>query len=126
LANSERAELLSLDNEWSAAIVRNDADAIGQFTSDDWVIIGPEGTVIDRPRFLGVIQSGDLTHESMTSDDWLVRVHGDTAIVTAQTRSNGKFRGHAFATHERSTSVFVRTDGCWQCVHTQLTPIAKK
>jgi ketosteroid isomerase-like protein len=126
VVDKARVELQSLDKEWSAAIVKNDVDAIGRFMSDDWVIIGPEGNVIDRSRFLAVIKSGDLTHESMESDDWLVQVYGDTAIVTAQAKSKGKYRGQSFATHERSTSVFLRKDGRWQCIHTQLTPIAKK
>jgi ketosteroid isomerase-like protein len=121
-----RHELQNLDKEWSAVIMTNDTDAIGRFISDDWVIIGPEGNVIDRSRFLGVIQSGDLKHDSMESDDWLVRVYGDTAVVVAQAKSTGKYKGEAFATHERSTSVFVRKEGRWQCVLTQLTPIAKK
>jgi len=120
-----RNELEVLDQEWAAAIVKNDADAIGRFMSDDWVIVGPQGNVIEKLRFLDVIKSGDLTHEAMESDDWLVRVYGDTAVVTAQTKSKGKYQGHAFATHERSTSVFVRKEGHWQCVHTQLTPIPK-
>ena len=119
-------ELQDLDKEWSAAIVKNDVETIGPFMSADWVIIGPEGTVIDRARFLGVIKSGDLTHELMESDDWRLRVYGDTAVVTAQARSKGKYKGQAFATHERSTSVFVRKDGRWQCVLTQLTPITRK
>lgn len=126
VVNQIRSELQKLDKEWSSAIAKNDADAIGRFMSDDWVIVGPEGNVIDRDRFLGVISSGDLTHESMESDDWLVRVYGDTAVVTTQAKSKGKYKGQAFATHERATSVFVRKEGRWQCVHTQLTPIAKK
>jgi ketosteroid isomerase-like protein len=124
--DSVRKELQSLDKEWSSAIVKNDAEAIGRFMADDWIIIGPEGNVIDRARFLGVIKSGDLVHESMESDDWRVRVYADTAVVTAQARSRGKYKGQAFATHERSTSVFVLKDGRWQCVLTQLTPIIKK
>lgn len=118
--------LQDLNKEWSAAIAKNDPQAIGRFMAEDWVIIGPEGNVIDRARFLAVIRSGDLTHESMESEDWRVRVHGDTAVVTAQAWSKGKFKGQAFATHERSTSVFVRKDGRWQCILTQLTPITKK
>jgi ketosteroid isomerase-like protein len=126
MVDEVRSELQNLDKEWSAAIVKNDADAIGRFMSEDWVIIGPEGNVIDRARFLGVIRSGDLTHESMESDGWLVRVYGDAAVVTAEAKSKGKYKGQGFATHERSTSVYVRREGRWQCVHTQLTPIAKK
>ena len=123
--NATWSELQKLDKEWSAAIVKNDADAIEPFMSDDWVIIGPDGNVIERSRFLEVIKSGALTHESMESDDWLVRSYGDTALVTSQTKTKGKYQGHAFETHERSTSVFVRKNGRWQCVHTQLTPIPR-
>jgi ketosteroid isomerase-like protein len=123
---SARKELQNLDKEWSSAIVKNEAEAICRFMSDDWVIIGPQGNVIDRARFLGVIKSGDLTHETMESEDWRVRVYGDSAVVTAQARSKGKYKGQAFATHERSTSLFVRKDGRWQCVLTQVTPITTK
>jgi ketosteroid isomerase-like protein len=121
-----RKVLQDLDQEWSAAMAKNDAEAIGRFMSEDWVIIGPDGNVIDRARFLGLIKSGDLTHESVATEDWRLRVYGDTAVVTAQAKSEGKFKGQAFTTHERSTSVFVRQDGRWQCVLTQLTPINKK
>lgn len=119
-------ELQKLDKEWTQAMVKNDADAIGRFVSEDWVIIGPEGNVIEKVRFLGVIKAGDLTHESMEFEDSRVRVYGDTAVITAQARSKGKYKGQAFSTHERSTSVYTKKDGRWQCVLTQLTPIPKK
>jgi len=45
-------------------MIQNDADAIGLFLSDDWTIIDPDGDVIDKPRFLAVIRSGALKHES--------------------------------------------------------------
>jgi ketosteroid isomerase-like protein len=121
-----QSHLKELDEQWMAAIVKNDAPAIGTFMSPDWVIIGPEGGLINRDQFLHVIKSGDLVHDSMASDDWRVRVYGDTAVVTAQTRSKGAYRGQPFATHERSTSVFIRRDGRWLCVLTHLTPISKK
>jgi len=123
LENDAHHELQSLDTDWSRAMVQNDANAIARFMSDDWIIIGPQGNIIDRARFLGVIESGDLSHSAMTSDDWRVRIYGDTALVTAQAKSAGNYKGQPFATHERSTSVFVRADGRWQCVLTHLTPI---
>ena len=108
--DSVRKELQKLDKEWSSAIVKNDAEAIGRFMSDDWVIIGPDGNVIDRGRFLGVIESGDLTHESMESDDWCVRVYGDTAVVTAQARSRGKIQ-RAGLCDTRAINEHVRSEG---------------
>jgi ketosteroid isomerase-like protein len=119
-------ELLKLEKEFTAAVVKNDPEAIGRFVTDDWIIINADGGIIDKERFLGVIKSGALTHEMMESDEMRVRVYGDSAVVTALTRSKGKFMGQEFTTHERSTDVFVRRDGQWRCVLTQLTGFTKK
>ena len=119
-------ELVEAEKEFTDAIVKNDSEAIERFVTDDWIIINADGGIIDRERFLGVIKSGTLTHEMMESDDMRVRVYGDSAVVSALTRSKGKFMGQEFTTHERSTDVFVRRDGQWRCVLTQLTPFTKK
>jgi ketosteroid isomerase-like protein len=119
-------ELLEVEKGFTDAIARNDLKAIERFVTDDWIIINADGGTIDRERFLEVIKSGALTHNMMESDDMRVRVYGDSAVVTAVTRSNGKFMGQDFSTHERSTDVFVKLDGRWQCVLTQLTGFTKK
>ena len=79
---------------------------------------------IDRSRFLNVIESGALSHESMESADFEVRLHGDTAVVTGITTSKGQFMGQAFTTRERATDVLARLDGRWLCVFSQLTRVA--
>ena len=109
-------ELLKLEKEFTEAIVKNDAEGIGRFLADDWVIIDADGAIIDKARFLGVIKSGDLSHQMMESDQVRVRIYGDTAIVTGLTATNGKFIGEEFSTQERGTDVFVKQDGRWQCV----------
>jgi ketosteroid isomerase-like protein len=119
-------ELLKVEKGFVDAIAKNDLEAIERFVTDDWIIINADGGIIDRERFLGVIKSGTLTHELMESDDMRVRVYGDSAVVSALTRSKGKFMGHEFTTHERSTDVFVRRDGQWRCVLTQLTASTKQ
>jgi len=49
-------------------MIQNDTDAIGRLLSNDWIIIDPDGSVIDRSRFLAVIKSGALKHEAMDSE----------------------------------------------------------
>jgi len=90
------------------------------------MIIDPDGGVIDKARFLGVIKSGMLTHELMESSDSQIRVYGDSAIVTAITKTKGKFAGQPLATEERATDFFVKRNGRWQCVFSQLTTLKKK
>ena len=119
-------ELLKVERGFVDAIAKNDLDAIERFVTDDWIIINADGGIVDRERFLEVIKSGTLTHEMMESEDMRVRVYGDSAVVSALTRSKGKFMGQEFTTHERSTDVFVRRDGQWRCVLTQLTTSTKQ
>jgi ketosteroid isomerase-like protein len=117
-------ELLTFGQEFTQAVAANDAAAIGRFIADDWVIVDADGNVIDRSRFISVIESGALMHESMESANVEVRVHGDTAVVTGITTSKGQFIGQGFATRERATDVLARLNGGWLCVFSQLTRFA--
>lgn len=119
-------ELLKLEEAFAEAIVKNDLEGIGRLIADDWIIIDPNGEIIDRTRFFEVIKSGALTHDTMESEDFRVRVYGDSAVVTGITRTKGRFMGQEFSTQERATDVFVRRAGRWQCVLTHLTRFSEK
>ena len=119
-------ELLKIEEEFAAAILKNDVENLGRLVADDWIIIDPNGEIVDRTRFFEVIKSGVLTHDMMESEDFRVRVYGDSAVVTGVTCTKGKFMGQEFSTQERATDVFVKRDGRWQCVLTHLTRFAKK
>jgi ketosteroid isomerase-like protein len=106
--------------------VKNDAEAVGRFLADDWIIIDPDGGIVDKASFLEVIRSGALTHEMMESDDTRVRIYGNTAIVTALTTTKGAFSGQVFTTKERATDVFVKQAGRWLCAFSQLTRLTLK
>jgi ketosteroid isomerase-like protein len=125
-SNEMEEELLKVEKEFEQAIVSNDLEGIGRIVADDWIIIDPNGDIIDRTRFFEVIKSGALTHEMMESGNFRVRVYEDSAVVTGLTRSKGKFMGQEFTTQERATDVFVKRDGRWQCVLTHLTRFTKK
>jgi len=121
-----REELLKLEKEFALAVANNDANAIGDFLADDWIIVDPDGGIVDKSRFLGVIRSGALSHEMMESDDVRVRTYENTAVVTALTTTKGRFMGQDFTSCERATDIFVKQDHRWQCVFTQLTRFTKK
>ena len=119
-------ELLKLENDFAQAVTDNDADAVDGFLSDDWTIVDPDGGIIDKARFLGVIKSGALSHEMMESADLRVRLYWNTAVVTGLTTTKGKFMGQDFTSCERATDIFVKQNDRWQCVFTQLTRFTKK
>jgi ketosteroid isomerase-like protein len=121
-----RQEVIRVANEWDRAMVGNDAEVIGPYIAEDWIIIGSDGSVSDKPTFLQLVQSGTLSHDEMTSEDVRVRVYGDTAVVTARGVSGGKYQGQAFREVERSSCVFVRQQGQWRCVLTHLSRLAQE
>ena len=114
-------ELIALSNEWDLAMVRNDADAIGRYMADDWMIVGPDGSMSDKTTFLGLVKSGALTHDVMESEDFRIRNYGSTAVVLARGVSGGRYHGQAFREVEQSSNVFVKQQGQWKCVLTHLS-----
>jgi len=119
-------DVIKLENEFARSVASNDVDALDRILADEWIIIDPDGSIIDKARFLGVIKSGALSHESMESTDLRVRLYVNTAVVTGLTTTKGKFMGQDFASCERATDIFVKQTDRWQCVLTQLTRFAKK
>jgi len=125
-SNEMEKEVMKVEEEFGEAMIKNDADRIGTLLADDWIIIDPDGAIMDKARFLSAIRSGALAHEAMDSQEVRVRIYGTTAIVTALTSSKAKYMGQEFSTRERATDVFVKRDDRWQCVTTQLTTFTKK
>ena len=120
------AELIGFMDAWDRAMVANDADAIGAYMADDWAIVGPDGRVGDKARFLELVRSGDLTHDVMETHDPSIRFYGDTAVVIARGVSGGAYRGEPFHLVERVSCVFVRQAGRWRCVLTHLSSMAEE
>ena len=116
-----RREFEKLQREWSQAIVSNDAEAIGRFMADDWLIVGESG-ITNKNSFLSLVASGDLTHEMMEGDLKRVMACNNVAIVIARGINNGHFKGQPFTSDEWITDVFERREGRWQCLLTHLTP----
>ncbi|MCA1272874.1 nuclear transport factor 2 family protein [Streptomyces rubiginosohelvolus] len=123
-SDADHARLTAIVDDWAAAIVANDADRIGSFMADEWVIVSESG-IADREEFLGYVRSGALTHSAMEAvAPPRVRVHGDTAVVTARITNTAHYGGQRFDADEWTTDVFVRRDGHWRCVLSHITPAA--
>lgn len=114
---------MQISADWDRAMVSNDADAIGRFMADDWVIIGTDGSVDTRAHFLDLVRSGTVTHDVMETHDMDIRVYGDAAVVIGRGVSGGTYRGRKFLLDERVSSVFVREGEVWRCVSTHLSKI---
>lgn len=115
-------ELEQLGSKWAAAMVANDADAIGSFMADEWVIVSERG-VSGKEHFLSFVRSGQLTHSRFEMiGEPRIKVYGDTAVLTGRVVNTAQFGGHEFEADEWTSDVFVKRGGEWLCVLSHITP----
>lgn len=124
-AEAIEQEILDFAERWAKALVSNDAGEIGSFMSDDWVIVGENGTT-NKPDFLSWISSGDLTHETMELvGEARIKIYESTAVLTARVTNNGHYKNQPFSADEWTTDVFRQYENRWLCVLSHVTPTRK-
>ena len=126
IADALATELAGVEEDFNRAMVSNDVLRIRTCMADDWVLITPEAGVVPRSRILHVIESGELSHDTMTKDVARVRVYGDVAVVTGRGSNTGHYKGQPITADEWVTDVYRKVDGRWRCVLTHLTPVAER
>ncbi len=118
-------ELIKLGSEWAEAMVANDAERIGSFMSDDWVIVSERG-IATKEHFLGFVRSGALTHSSFEMlGDARIKVYGEMAVLTCRVVNTAHFGGQRFDADEWTSDVFVKRGGRWLCMLSHVTPVDK-
>ena len=122
--DTDRAALVAVLDDWAKALVSNDAERIGEFMADDWVIVSESG-ISSREQFLEFVSTGALTHSSFERvSEARVRFHGDVGILTARVTNTAHYGGRTFDADEWTTDVFVRRADRWLCVLSQITAAA--
>ena len=126
-SNAEQ-EVRELTREWDEAYMRRDTIALDRILADDFIFTDAAGIVSNKARYMmAIIKSPDMMLiESFSSDDVHVRVYGDTALVTGRSKLKGRPKGRAFNDLYRFTDVWVKRQGHWQAVATQVTRITQQ
>ena len=86
-----------LDNERIQAQIHADAAALKRIYADDFIGVGPSGTVRTKPQVISDFKSGDLRFQSITTDDVRVRVYGNAVVETGRSTMDGQDKGKAVA-----------------------------
>lgn len=116
-------EIKKLESDRLAAGVRKDIEAVSAATADDYIQIDVDGKVLDKPATLERIKSSYAQLLSNPVDDMVVRIYGNTAVLTARARPKGILDGKEFSGAVRYTRVYVKRGGRWQVVLFQQTRV---
>lgn len=116
-------EIIDICERWAEAMIANDADAIGSFMSDDWVIVSDRG-ISEKEHFLSFVRDGRLTHSRFEmAGEARIRGYGETAMITGRIVNTANFDGREFEADEWTTDVFAKVNGEWKCVLSHITPV---
>ena len=105
-----------LDRERIQAQINADAVALDRIYADDFIGVGPSGTVRTKAQVLLDFTSGDLKFQSIITDDVQVRVYGNTAVETGRSTMIGQDKGKVVPRDNRFTRVWVKQQGRWRLV----------
>ena len=114
-------EVVDMERQARDATLHRDAEFSQRTLADDYVAITPLGQVTTKQDTVSARRSGQLRYETVDVSDMVVRVYGDTAIVTARADVKGRQLGEDFSGPYRYTRVWVRRNGHWQAVSYQAT-----
>src|SRR5512138_3530409 len=105
-----------LDHERIQAQIHADRVALDRIYADDFIGIGPSGTVRTKPQVLADFTSHDLKFQSITTDEVRIRVYGNTVVETGRSTMVGQDKGRVVPRDNRFTRVWVRRQGRWRIV----------
>jgi hypothetical protein len=125
---SVESQLIELERQLSAALVREDAAVLDRLWSNDLVFTFPNGKVSNKAQRLAGQKPPAQSSQSesqTTNDEVKVFLYGDTAVVTVLSTWSGKENNQAYSSQFQATHVWVKQEGRWQLVAAHVSPLKK-
>jgi ketosteroid isomerase-like protein len=125
MAQGDETKIIALENLWNQMQINHDADAMGKMLDSDYVFTDYDGSVMNKTQFLATIRVKSIQLTMEVSDNMKLYRHGDTVIIIGATREKGTEKGKPFSHVGRFTDTWVKEDGQWLCIASQLSLIGK-
>jgi ketosteroid isomerase-like protein len=119
------AEVRAAVRHYDDALRRADTAAVGRFWASEYVFVNARGERVTRAARLANLRAGRTALDSLAhaSAEEQINVYGDVAVyatlLTLRSRYSGKEQEGKF----RASVVWVRRDGRWQQVASQMTQV---
>jgi uncharacterized protein (TIGR02246 family) len=119
---AEEQALLQIERDFATAAQARDMAFFDRTLAKEYAQVA-DGKPVNVAAQLAEMKAGRVQIESITMRDMRAHVFGDAAIVSMTAESKGTYKGKAF--NEASTGIdfFVKRDGRWQLVNSQMTTI---
>jgi ketosteroid isomerase-like protein len=121
-------EVRAAIRQYDAALRRADIAALERFWATEYTLVNPRGERVTRADRLANLRSGRTAFDSLAPvlPEERIRIYGDqdpVAVHTTLLTIGGRYSGHAERGQYRAIAIWVRRDGRWQQVASQLTAV---
>jgi ketosteroid isomerase-like protein len=120
-------EIREVTRRYDDALRRADVKAVEQFWAPEYTFVNPRGERVTRAARLANLRSTRTTFDSLTHAPEEVQIraygNGDVAVHSTLLTLGGRYGGKAAQGRFRALVVWVRRDGRWQQVASQLTRV---
>lgn len=105
------------------AMVEEDIESLEQFLADDLTYSHTTGWTETKSEFLATVESRKIDYVSMSPEDVEVRIYGDVAVMTGQSRMQGIVGDRKVSLTIRFLDVSRRAGDSWQLIAWQSVKI---
>ena len=110
---------------WWDALLQADVVVLESLLANDLTFHSPIGTTSTKAEFVERVRSGFLKYNSVAAEEPLIRLHGDTAIVTGRADIQFRAQGQPRSEGLYYTAVYGWTTPHWRMLAWQSTARAE-
>ena len=99
-----------------------DAKELERLYADEFTSINASGQVQNKAAIIAARASGRISAQSYELDEVTIQIYGDIAIA----KTSARIQGNTVSGRFRHLRVFIKRDGRWQNLATQMTKIAEQ
>ena len=122
----DKQAVAMLDTKYQAAVEKNDAAGMDRILADDFMLVTGNGKTHTKADLMAEARSGRVVYEHQSDSEQIVRVWGDTAVVTAKLWEKGTDQGKPFEYTLWFSDTYTRTPAGWRYVFGQASlPLSK-
>ena len=115
-----RNNVAELDTQFQAAVKRNDAATVARLLPDDYILVSAMGQVATKAELVNEARQGKYVYSHQEDSDRVVRIGGNTAVLTALLWAQGTTEGKRFDLKIWFSDTYACTQQGWRYVFGQV------
>ena len=109
-------------NVFYRSLIKHDYDALADLYANEYMLVRPDGSVLNKEAVLHDLKLGAIFKSiELSGED--VRIYGETAILTGESRTLACRNGEELPSRFRLVAIYSRQAGMLKLVHFQSTAL---